>query len=139
LPAPAPNLFPVLLPRREVLRRIGLGNTTLWQMTKAGHFPQPVILNPHVRFPRLAWREDEVSQWINSRQKGIGAGPPGAVYERRSARAAERLTARGVPDQNTPSRLRNVPEPAPPHAAQAPSATARPRLLPVAERRAQAK
>ncbi len=102
MPAPAPNLPPVLLPRKEVLRRIALGNTSLWIMCKSGHFPQPVILNPHARFPKLAWREAEVSQWINSREKGIGAGPPGTAYERRTALAQQRLTA-GVAGDQFPS------------------------------------
>ena len=48
----------------EVMRLTGLGRTTLWQLERAGRFPQRVrpLGNRAVR-----WRESEVRRWIAER------------------------------------------------------------------------
>ena len=41
----------------------GIGRTTLWRWVREGHFPKPVRLGANC----VAWRADDVNQWINSR------------------------------------------------------------------------
>ena len=41
----------------------GIGKTTLWRWVRDGHFPKPVRLGANC----VAWRADDVNQWINSR------------------------------------------------------------------------
>lgn len=90
MPDPAP---PRLLPRREVLRLLNVSNTTLYNWIREGVFPQPVILNPGRKFSRLAWREDEVSRWIDQRPRGNGSGFAPAHYAKMTTKADERRAA----------------------------------------------
>jgi predicted DNA-binding transcriptional regulator AlpA len=86
-----PTAAPVrLLPRKEVLRLIGVSSTTLMQWVKAGDFPEPRVLNPSARYPRIAWRQDQVTAWINALQPGRGRGPAVAIYARITAKAEQR-------------------------------------------------
>ena len=54
-----------LLRRDEVLRLTGLSKSTLNKMVKAGTFPAPVRIGTRA----VAWRESEVLEWIQTRQK----------------------------------------------------------------------
>jgi prophage regulatory protein len=115
-----------LLPRREVLRLIGISNTTLWHWIKSGQFPEPLILNPTAKFHKLAWKEDDIRQWIASRQKGQGTGLAGEVYAEATARAERRFAS---------ARKHGWPGSAiPPPVAQEASASGRPKLLTKQER-----
>lgn len=55
----------VALLREPVVRETvgGIGRTTLWRWVREGHFPKPVRLGANC----VAWRADDVNQWINSR------------------------------------------------------------------------
>jgi prophage regulatory protein len=47
-----------------------IGNTskvTVWRWEKKGEFPQRVNLSPS----KVGWYEDEISEWIDTRPKGI--------------------------------------------------------------------
>lgn len=46
-----------------VLARVGLKQSRLYELVKAGEFPAPV----RVGIRAVAWRESEVSAWIASR------------------------------------------------------------------------
>lgn len=46
-----------------VLKAIGIGKSTLWRWIREGRFPKPVRLGANC----VAWRADDVNQWINSR------------------------------------------------------------------------
>ncbi|NLZ16736.1 MAG: AlpA family phage regulatory protein [Desulfobulbaceae bacterium] len=54
---------PRLLRKPEVLERIGLSNSSLYCFIKKGEFPRQVQLGKRA----VAWREDEVEQWIAER------------------------------------------------------------------------
>lgn len=57
-----------LIRKSELLGMIGLGNTSLYGMIGRGEFPAPVRLSAH----SVAWREDEVQAWIDSRPRSLG-------------------------------------------------------------------
>lgn len=47
----------------DVRQRTGLSRSTIWRMERNGSFPKRVKASVNV----VAWREDEVSEWIASR------------------------------------------------------------------------
>lgn len=51
------------LGRREVLRRLGVSQTTLYRWLDAGAFPRPVPMGPR----RVGWLESELQAWIAER------------------------------------------------------------------------
>ncbi len=55
----------VALLREPVVRKTvgGIAKTTLWRWIREGRFPKPVRLGANC----IAWRADDVNQWINSR------------------------------------------------------------------------
>jgi prophage regulatory protein len=60
----APVNGPIRLLRfSEVRQRIGLSRSTIWRMERSGIFPKRVRVSVNV----VAWREDEVSEWIRSK------------------------------------------------------------------------
>jgi prophage regulatory protein len=80
----APPVLPQperLLRRGEVLSRVGgVQPSTLWRWIQTGQFPQPVRLNSNGHL--LAWRETEITAWIDSRECGDGHMPREALAER---------------------------------------------------------
>jgi prophage regulatory protein len=52
-----------ILPKRDVLNRIGVNHVTLWRMERRGEFPRHVQVSPG----RVGYLESEVRQWIASR------------------------------------------------------------------------
>lgn len=52
-----------LIRLKEVIDRIGLSRTTIYDMMKDGRFPRQVILGQR----SVAWHEDAINQWIASR------------------------------------------------------------------------
>jgi len=53
----------ILISIDEVKERIGLSETTIWRIRKAGNFPKPVEVSPN----RIAWVEQEVEDWLAER------------------------------------------------------------------------
>ena len=53
-----------ILRRPEVLARLGIGQSTLYQWMAEGTFPRPVALGSKL----VGWRESEVTAWIESRE-----------------------------------------------------------------------
>lgn len=60
--SPAPPARRLIL-RRDVQERTGLPRSTLYEMIKAGLFPEPVQLTPRLS----AFVESEVDEWIAQR------------------------------------------------------------------------
>lgn len=58
-----------LLRLREVRRATGLSRSTIYRLAAEGRFPSPVKLTAHAS----AWREDELSAWIESRPRAASA------------------------------------------------------------------
>jgi prophage regulatory protein len=52
-----------LLPLPEVMRRVGLGRTTIYDRVAAGTFPAPRKLGEHPSAP-IRWRSSEIDAWI---------------------------------------------------------------------------
>ena len=64
------SLIPKIAPARrrlirnaEVRNRSGLSKTSIWRRVRDGTFPKPVKSSPGC----VAWLEDEIDAWINSR------------------------------------------------------------------------
>ena len=49
----------------EVLVRVGLSRSTVYQLMAAGDFPASVRLTPNA----VGWRSDDIDGWIASRQR----------------------------------------------------------------------
>ena len=50
-----------LLRIRDVIARVGIGRSVLYELVKAGRFPAPHHPSPGV----AVWRSDEISAWID--------------------------------------------------------------------------
>jgi predicted DNA-binding transcriptional regulator AlpA len=59
-----------LLRGREVTRLTGYNIATIWRLEKLGQFPSRVRLNDSGT--RVAWREEDIDRWIESRIAGFG-------------------------------------------------------------------
>jgi len=57
----------------EVMRRTGYGRSSIYQKVAAGEFPAPVDLGGG---RGIAWREDEITRWINDRDRVASRGKP---------------------------------------------------------------
>lgn len=62
-----------LISKREVIKRVGLSYPTLWKMMRQGEFPRSVRLT-NGPSAKVAWREEEVENWINSRPRQVLKG-----------------------------------------------------------------
>lgn len=65
---------PRLLRLKTVLEQCAFSKATLYRQIKAGHFPEPVRLtggwdDSNAASRSVAWREEEILQWIANRQK----------------------------------------------------------------------
>ncbi|ELY7414512.1 AlpA family phage regulatory protein [Cronobacter sakazakii] len=63
-----------LIKLKTVLEYCASSKATLYRQIKAGHFPEPVRLtggwdDSNAASRSVAWREEEILQWIASRQK----------------------------------------------------------------------
>ncbi|EPV0763379.1 AlpA family transcriptional regulator [Klebsiella variicola] len=63
-----------LIKLKTVLEYCAFSKATLYRQIKAGHFPEPVRLtggwdDSNAASRSVAWREEEILQWIASRQK----------------------------------------------------------------------
>ena len=50
---------------RDVLERVGIKRSTLYNLMKTGAFPRPVPLSPGA----VGWRSDDIDAWIESRSR----------------------------------------------------------------------
>ena len=60
--------LPKLINTRELTRIIGVSRATIYRWMDAGTFPMSIELSAN----RVAWLEDEVKDWINSRPRTEG-------------------------------------------------------------------
>ena len=63
-----------LIKLKTVLEYCAFSKATLYRQIKAGHFPEPVRLtggwdDSNAASRSVAWRAEEILQWIASRQK----------------------------------------------------------------------
>jgi prophage regulatory protein len=60
------------LRRPEVLKLVGLGNTTVFRLMRAGQFPRSFLLTPRC----AVWNEAEIVQWMTERNgKSVALAP----------------------------------------------------------------
>ena len=64
-----------IIRKREVLKRTGLSDTTIWRLEKADDFPKRVVLTDA---GAVGWVESEVDRWVHDRVRGAGKRPPRA-------------------------------------------------------------
>jgi prophage regulatory protein len=57
-----------VLRRRAVLDKLGISNTHLFNLERAGDFPRHFMLSPRC----AAWFESEVDEWLTSRSTRTG-------------------------------------------------------------------
>ena len=50
---------------REVVRRVGLSRSTLYELVRRGAFPAPLELAPN----RVGWLHEEIDAWLASRPR----------------------------------------------------------------------
>ncbi len=62
----------VILRRREVEARTGLGCSTIYDGIKAGTFPAPIQLGPKA----VGWLESEINAWLAARVAARDAARP---------------------------------------------------------------
>jgi prophage regulatory protein len=60
---------------RQVIQLTGLSRMTIYRLELAGKFPKRRKLSPN----SVAWREEEISQWLNTRPIADLRGSVGAV------------------------------------------------------------
>lgn len=60
-----------ILRRREVERLTLLSKTSIYRQMELGTFPVPLKLGPRA----VAWRADEIYEWIASRPRATGGLP----------------------------------------------------------------
>ncbi|GKW29609.1 helix-turn-helix transcriptional regulator [Pectobacterium brasiliense] len=63
-----------LIKLKTVLEYCAFSRATLYRQIKAGHFPEPIRLtggldDANTASRSVAWREEEIQQWIANRQK----------------------------------------------------------------------
>lgn len=59
------TVAPLLLTPRDVQKLSGLSVVTIRTLRKQGNFPQPLRISNR----RIAWRRDDIEQWIDTRQR----------------------------------------------------------------------
>lgn len=62
---PVPDAPPRLLRREDVLARLGIRKSKLYEMMQLGEFPRPLELSGNWR----AWLESDVNAWIEARAR----------------------------------------------------------------------
>lgn len=58
----------MILRRRDVERLTGLSKASIYRKMRAGTFPLPLKLGERA----VAWRADEIHDWITSRPRALG-------------------------------------------------------------------
>src|SRR4051794_27671105 len=78
-----------ILLRKQLLEVVPFSYATIHNLMERDEFPQPVQLT-RSKFPRLGWFEDEVADWIGSRERGRGRPQPAEVYAKMKSRGPRR-------------------------------------------------
>ena len=57
-----------ILRKREVQKRVGLSDPSIWRLEKAGQFPKRIVLSKSA----VGWLESEINDWIEARAQARG-------------------------------------------------------------------
>jgi prophage regulatory protein len=63
---PVPQPTPRLLRLPEVIHKVGLSRTTIYELIAAGEFPRQINIGPR----SVAWCQDDLDAWIASKRQG---------------------------------------------------------------------
>jgi predicted DNA-binding transcriptional regulator AlpA len=63
-----------LLTTAEVLAMVPLSLSTIYRLRRKRRFPEPIVLGER----RIAWRENEIREWIESQSRASATLPDGA-------------------------------------------------------------
>ena len=69
------------LRRRTVLAKVGISNTMLFNLEKAGKFPQHILLTPRC----AVWSEADVDEWMRQRIDAGTKAVAGRTHEQPSS------------------------------------------------------
>ncbi len=69
---PVPHAPTIILPIGDVIRRVGLSRSTIYDLLRKGNFPPPVPLSEN----RVGWLEHEVEAWIAERVRSRSTRRP---------------------------------------------------------------
>ena len=61
-----------LLTRKQLLEIIPFSYPTIWELMRRGEFPKALLIGQQ----KVAWREDEIREWIESRPRQELKGDP---------------------------------------------------------------
>jgi prophage regulatory protein len=61
----------IVLRRRQVEARTGLGRSSIYALIAGGQFPTPIRLSANT----VGWLEHEIDRWISERAKASRMGP----------------------------------------------------------------
>jgi prophage regulatory protein len=84
------------MPRSNIIRKpavrkkTGLSDTTIWRLERAGKFPARIQITES---GLVGWYEEEVVEWQDDRERGVGKRPTSGVKAPGSA-AAEPASSR---------------------------------------------
>lgn len=51
----------------DVIKKVGIKRTAIYERIKAGTFPEPIQLGPRA----VAWDEEELAQWQENLSRGV--------------------------------------------------------------------
>jgi prophage regulatory protein len=63
-----------IIRKRALRQQVPYSDTQIWRLEKAGDFPARVQLGPGA----VGWYQDEVSEWLENRVRGLGRRVPRA-------------------------------------------------------------
>ncbi len=61
-----------LLTRKQLLEIVPFSYPTIWGLMRRGEFPKALLIGQQ----KVAWREDEIREWIDSRPRQELKGDP---------------------------------------------------------------
>ena len=73
------------LRRAELIKKVGLGATSIYNLEREGKFPKHILLTPRC----AVWPEEAVDAWMAARiaTPAVGASVPGTAKRVKGARA----------------------------------------------------
>ena len=58
-----------ILRKRELSKKLGISETTIWRWVRAGLFPKPLVLGPNT----IGWDEEsQIKPWLETKRQDGG-------------------------------------------------------------------
>jgi predicted DNA-binding transcriptional regulator AlpA len=78
-----------LIRKKELIKRVGVDPSTLWQWMRDGQFPRPRILNPGSRREIVGWIEADIEEWLATRPQRLATPVTEKGYEATRAKGTK--------------------------------------------------